>query len=95
VPRVDRDTRDLIRQRVAIEQIAGLERSGPGWRGRCPLHDERTPSCVVTPGKGWRCFGVCDTGGDVIDLVQRLDGVGFREAVRRLAVRTGVYLDND
>jgi hypothetical protein len=74
---------------------AGFRRPPASWRSRCPLHDERTPSFVVTPGRGWRCFGACDAGGDVIDLVQRLDGVGFREAVRRLAVRTGVYLADD
>lgn len=96
--RLDRDTIDQVRRRTPIEQLAGeytrLRRSGASWRGRCPLHDERTPSFVVTPGKGWRCFGACDTGGDVIDLVQRIKRVAFREAVRRLGVRAGVIVED-
>lgn len=50
---------------------------GPGkWRGRCPLHDERTPSLYVyhdeAKGWRWRCFGACVTGGDIVDLAREL-----------------------
>lgn len=56
----------------------------------CPFHADRTPSCVVSAAKNlWHCFGACQSGGDVIALVQRLEGVSFRGAVERLALRLG------
>ena len=62
-----------------------LETRGADRVGRCPFHDDRTPSLVVTPAKNlWRCFGACDAGGDVIAWVMRREGVSFRHAVELL-----------
>jgi DNA primase len=53
--------------------------------GRCPLHDDRTPSLVVTPSKGlWHCLGACGIGGSAIDWIMRTRKVGFRHAVEVL-----------
>src|SRR5665647_1690737 len=53
-------------------------------KGLCPFHDERTPSFHVRPPVGlWHCFG-CSEGGDVISFVQKIDGLGFSEAVEHL-----------
>jgi DNA primase len=53
--------------------------------GRCPLHDDRTPSLVVTPAKGlWHCLGACGIGGSAIDWIMRTRKVGFRHAVEVL-----------
>ena len=53
---------------------------------RCPFHDDRTPSLVVSVGKNlWRCHGACGVGGDVIALIQKLKGVSFRHAVELAA----------
>lgn len=43
------------------------------WRGRCPIHDEKTASFYVwaDPWR-WRCFGGCAMGGDIIDLAREL-----------------------
>jgi len=43
------------------------------WRGRCPIHDEKTASFYVwaNPWR-WRCFGGCAMGGDIIDLAREL-----------------------
>ena len=48
-----------------------LRPAGPGkLKGRCPLHQERTPSFYVyEDSKRWHCFGACGAGGDVIDLL--------------------------
>ena len=48
-----------------------LQPAGPGkQKGRCLLHDERTPSFYVYEDtQKWQCFGACGTGGDVIDLL--------------------------
>lgn len=69
----------LDRLRIAVEG-SGLSR-----RARCPFHDDRVPSFrVYLNTNRYYCFG-CGAKGDVIELVQRLEGVSFREALQRLA----------
>ncbi|MGH7213177.1 MAG: toprim domain-containing protein [Tepidisphaeraceae bacterium] len=68
--------------------------SGGDLIGRCPLHDDRTPSLVVTPGKDgkpslWHCLGACGVGGSAIDWVMRTRKVGFRHAVEVLRETIG------
>lgn len=47
----------------------------------CPFHEEKTPSCVITPAKGlYHCFG-CGAKGSVIDWQINSTGQGLREAV--------------
>jgi DNA primase catalytic core len=72
---------------VRLVEASGvtLEKRGADHVGRCPFHDDHTPSLSVSPGKNlWRCFGACDTGGDVIAWVMRREGVSFRHAVELL-----------
>lgn len=54
--------------------------------GRCPFHDDATPSLVVTPGKGlWRCMSpACAATGNAIQFIMRKDGLSFRHAVELL-----------
>lgn len=62
-----------------------LSRHGKDLIGRCPLHDDRTPSLVVTPAKNlWHCLGACQRGGGPIDWVMAREGLAFREAAERL-----------
>ena len=78
---------------VALVQAAGvqLRRHGANLVGRCPFHEDRSPSLVVTPGKHlWHCLGACQAGGSVIDWVMRMERVSFRHAVERLRTRAGV-----
>ena len=87
----------LIRERSAIDEVVGeyLQLRGAGGgslKGLCPFHDEKTPSFNVTPARGlWYCFS-CNEGGDVIKFVQKIDNLGFTEAVERLANRAGIEL---
>ncbi len=87
----------LVRERSAIEEVVGeylqLRSAGGGsLKGLCPFHDEKTPSFNVTPARGlWYCFS-CTEGGDVIKFVQKIDNLGFTEAVERLANRAGIDL---
>lgn len=72
---------------VGLVESSGvkLEKRGADHVGRCPFHDDKTPSLVVTPAKNlWRCFGACDAGGDVIAWVMKREGVSFRHAVELL-----------
>jgi len=62
-----------------------LTRHGADLLGKCPFHDDRTPSLVITPAKNlWHCLGACNAGGDVIEWVMRAEGVSFRHAVELL-----------
>jgi len=71
---------------VRLVEAAGivLARQGKDLAGRCPFHEEDTPSLIVTPEKNlWHCFG-CSAGGGPIDWVMRRNGVSFRHAVELL-----------
>ncbi|SDD10766.1 DNA primase [Sanguibacter gelidistatuariae] len=94
---IKREDVDAVRDKARIEEIVGeqvtLRTAGVGsMKGLCPFHDERSPSFHVRPQVGrWHCFG-CNEGGDVISFVQKMDGLGFSEAVEYLAGRVGITL---
>ena len=65
--------------------LAALARTGADLTGRCPFHEDDSPSLVISPGKNlWHCMGACQAGGSVIDWVMRAEGVSFRHAVELL-----------
>jgi len=77
-----------------ISQYVALKRAGRDYMALCPFHAERTPSFHVSPARqSWHCFGACGTGGDVFAFIMKKDGCDFREALRVLADRAGVALD--
>jgi len=72
-------------QRLVEAKGVALVRHGGDLHGRCPFHDDRTPSLVVSPAKNlWHCLGACATGGSAIDWVMKAEGVSFRHAVELL-----------
>jgi DNA primase len=89
-----------IRDRAPIDEIVGeyvqLKSAGGGQKkGLCPFHDEKSPSFHVTPSKGYfHCFG-CQTGGDVIAFLMKIDHLTFTETIERLADRMGYTLRYD
>lgn len=91
--RVKREILDRIGiQELASEQVA-LKRSGRRWVGLCPFHPEKTPSFTVSPERAsFKCFG-CGKGGDIFSFVQFRENVDFGDALRMLADRAGVDLD--
>jgi DNA primase len=77
---------------AVIGQYVSLRKRGNDLIGLCPFHAEKTPSFHVHPDRGFfKCFG-CDAGGDVFTFYQRLENVGFGEALRALAKRAGVEI---
>ncbi len=75
-------------ERLAVAAGVELKQHGKDLLGRCPFHDDREPSLVITPEKNlWHCLGECQTGGTVIDWVMRAEGVSFRYAVELLRER--------
>ncbi len=70
-----------------------LRRVGSRWVGRCPFHEERTPSFSVNPERRlYHCFG-CGRGGDLITFVRETEGLDFVQAVEWLAERFRVQLE--
>lgn len=93
------DKKEEVRVAADIVEVVSdyvkLKRSGSGFVGLCPYHDEKTPSFNVTPRlQIFKCFG-CGESGDVFKFVMDQEGVGFTEAVRQLAERYGVFIPED
>ncbi|MDO5505075.1 MAG: DNA primase [Pseudoxanthomonas suwonensis] len=82
---IERLKAEVSLQRLVEAKGVKLARQGKDWLGRCPFHDDRTPSLVVSPAKNlWHCLGACAMGGTVIDWVMKAEGVSFRHAVELL-----------
>jgi DNA primase len=70
--------------RLAESQGYLLTKQGKDFVLCCPFHDDKTPSCVISPKSNlFNCFG-CGAGGSVIDWVMKTQGVSFRHAVELL-----------
>ncbi len=86
------DKNDIV---SVMQGYVELKRSGGSYMCRCPFHNERTPSCSVSPDKGlFHCFG-CGAGGDVITFIMRIENLDYIEAVKFLAQRAGMPLPED
>ena len=86
-----------VKSKLSVLEIVGeqvqLKKAGTTYKGLCPFHGEKTPSFVVTPARdSWHCFG-CGEGGDIFSFVMRRDGLTFPEALKRLAERAGIQID--
>ncbi len=77
-----------------VSETVNLRHSGKNYTGFCPFHtNTKTPAFVVFPDtQTWRCFGQCNEGGDLFSYVMKREGWDFPEALRRLAERAGVTL---
>ncbi|MES2210485.1 MAG: DNA primase [Chloroflexota bacterium] len=86
-----------VKSRLNIVDVIGetvqLKKAGTTFKGLCPFHGEKTPSFTVTPSRdSWKCFG-CGLGGDIFSFVMQRDSVPFPEALKSLANRAGVEID--
>ncbi len=76
---------------VAVVQAQGrqLVKKGKDFTTLCPFHDEKTPSCVISPEKNlYHCFG-CNAGGSVLNWVMQTEKLSLRKAVERLKAELG------
>ena len=81
------DIKAKIRPSDIISKYVQLKPGGSGkFKAPCPFHAEKTPSFTVDDNRGtWRCFGACQTGGDIFDFIMKADNVEFKEAVERVS----------
>jgi DNA primase len=97
---ISKDTITLVRDRtdlaaVVSESVPSLKKRGRRFVGLCPFHKEKTPSFHVNPDTGlYHCFG-CKESGDVFGFLERVEGYTFVEAVRALAERAGISIDEE
>ena len=95
--RISKETVQSIQSQVNILDIVGqfvqLRKQGKSLFGRCPFHDERTPSFTVTEEKQlFHCFS-CGRGGNVFNFMQELENLSFPESVVRVAELSNIDLD--
>ena len=70
-----------------------VKTAGASKKACCPFHHEKTPSFNINESKGfYHCFG-CGESGDAIKFVQKMDGLTFVEAVKKLAEQCGVKIE--
>lgn len=91
------DSIQAVKDAIDIGELIGsyvdLKAQGKSMKGLCPFHSEKTPSFVVTPEMGiYKCFG-CGEAGDGISFIMKMEGLDFMGAVRFLAERYGIPLE--
>ncbi len=91
------DAPEKIKERLSISDVLGsyikLEKAGINYKAKCPFHNEKTPSFFVSPGRAnFYCFG-CGVKGDIFTFVEKFEGLDFKGALKLLAERAGISLD--
>ncbi|HJW30688.1 MAG TPA: DNA primase, partial [Saprospiraceae bacterium] len=94
---ISRKSIDEVLERTRIEEVVQdfvtLRRRGSNLIGLCPFHHEKTPSFSVSPTRNiYKCFG-CGKGGDSVKFVMEHEGYDFGEAIRYLANKYGIQLE--
>ena len=94
---IDQSTIDRIYAAADIVEIIGdyvtLKKKGVNYQACCPFHQEKTPSFVVSPTKGFfKCFG-CGKGGNAITFVMEQESVSYPEALKMVAKRYGIQVE--
>lgn len=84
---------NIARVEDVIGDFINLKRRGVNMIGNCPFHDEKTPSFTVSPSKNiYKCFG-CGKGGDSVRFIMDHEHLSFPEAVRFLAARYRIEIE--
>ena len=93
---IDRETIDRIVERANVVDVVGdfitLKRRGVNYIARCPFHDEKTPSFMVSPTKNiYKCFG-CGKSGSSVSFVMEHERLSYPEAIKWLGKKYGIEI---
>ena len=76
-----------------ISEYITLEKKGNDYKGLCPFHNDSNPSLSVTPAKKlFKCFS-CNTSGNVISFVSKIENISYKEALKKVAEKSGIKLN--
>ncbi|MGE5329724.1 MAG: DNA primase [Deltaproteobacteria bacterium] len=76
-----------------VSEYVKLKKSGKNYFGLCPFHTEKSPSFSVASDKQiFFCFG-CGAGGNVLHFISKIENLEFTEAVKFLAERAKIHID--
>lgn len=97
--RINPETVERIKQTADIVEVVGdfvsLKKKGANYSACCPFHNEKTPSFNVNPVRQiYKCFG-CGAAGDSIKFVMDIDGIGYGEALRYLADKYNIEVEEE
>ena len=86
---IDQATIDRITDAAQIQDVVSdyvtLKKRGVNLLGLCPFHNEKTPSFIVSPGKGiFKCFG-CGKGGNAVHFIMGHEQISYYDALKFLA----------
>ena len=77
-----------------IGERVDIKKAGRNYKANCPFHGEKSASFMVSPElQIFKCFG-CGEGGDVFTFLEKFEGMDFAEALKYLAEKAGVKLQN-
>ena len=93
---IDKATIDKIMDAANIVDVVSdfvsLRKAGVNYKGLCPFHDEKTPSFVVSPSKGYcHCFS-CGKGGNAVGFIMEHEQMTYVEALRWLARKYNIEI---
>ena len=78
---------DLVSKYVAVKK------KGRNFIALCPFHNDKHPSLLVSPDKGIAYCFACQHGGDIFTFYQQIEHCDFKQALKDLAERAGVKLE--
>lgn len=97
MPRISSESKERVREAVDVVELINrhtdLRRNGSQYMGRCPFHEDNSPSFSVNPvDKVYYCFG-CQASGDVFTFVMEKEALDFAGAIEYLADMYNVELE--